>query len=53
MCKVNPQYKKQVRNERGKKVLYLRVLKALYGCIESAFFVVRDVYNSNLYLVQE
>ena len=37
MCKVNPQYKKLVRNERGKEILYLRVLKALYGCIESAF----------------
>jgi len=30
MCKANPEYKEQVRNERGKKMLYLRILKALY-----------------------
>ena len=36
MCKVNPEYLKDVRFEYGKKTLYLRVLKALYGCIESA-----------------
>ena len=28
-------YSKFVRYEHGKKVLYLRVLKALYGCIKS------------------
>jgi hypothetical protein len=36
MCKVNPEYLQDVRFEYGKKTLYLRVLKALYGCIESA-----------------
>ena len=37
MCEVNPSFRKHVRtNEKGKKVLYLRVLRALYGCIESA-----------------
>jgi KUP system potassium uptake protein len=36
MCEVNPEYKEDVRQEHGKPVLYLRVLKALYGCIESA-----------------
>ena len=36
MCQVNPDLKKYVRHENGKKVLYLRLLKALYGCIESA-----------------
>jgi hypothetical protein len=36
MCEVNPEYLPDVRFENGKKVLYLRVLKALYGCIESA-----------------
>ena len=36
MCQVNPEYLKYVRYENGKKVLYLRVLRALYGCLESA-----------------
>jgi len=36
MCEVNPEYKKYVRYEKGVKVLYLRVLRALYGCLESA-----------------
>ena len=36
MCDVNPEYKQHVTYEKGKKVLYLRVLRALYGCIESA-----------------
>jgi hypothetical protein len=36
MCGVIIEYLKDVRLENGKKVLYLRILKALYGCIESA-----------------
>ena len=36
MCNVSPKYLPYVRMENGKKVLYLRILKALYGCIESA-----------------
>jgi hypothetical protein len=36
MFKVNPEYLPYVRFEFGKKVLYLRVLKAIYGMIESA-----------------
>ena len=36
MCEVNPEYKEDVRMENGKKVLYTRILKALYGMIESA-----------------
>ena len=36
MCKVNPEFLKHVKQEKGRKVLYLRVLRALYGCIESA-----------------
>ena len=35
MCDVNPDLKKDVQQENGKKVLYLRLLKALYWCIES------------------
>jgi hypothetical protein len=36
MCDVNDAYKVFVHIEKGKKVLYLRLLKALYGCIKSA-----------------
>ena len=36
MCEVKPKHKKIVRVENGVKLLYLRLLKALYGCMESA-----------------
>ena len=36
MCQVNPEHKKNVIYENGKKVLYVRVVRAIYGCIESA-----------------
>ena len=35
MCEVNERYLPYVHMENGKKVLYLKVLRALYGCIES------------------
>ena len=36
MCDINGEYRQYVRYEQGKKVLYLKVLRAIYGCIESA-----------------
>jgi hypothetical protein len=36
MCEVCKEYKPFVFYERGKKVLYLKLLKALYGCVKSA-----------------
>jgi hypothetical protein len=36
MCEVNPEHLKNVVYENGGKVLYLQVVRALYGCIESA-----------------
>ena len=36
MCEINLKYKAHVRVEEGRKVLYLQILRALYGCIESA-----------------
>ncbi|GFH56607.1 hypothetical protein CTEN210_13083 [Chaetoceros tenuissimus] len=36
MVDVNPEFKEDVRYENGKKVLYVQILKALYGMIESA-----------------
>jgi hypothetical protein len=36
MCKVDEGYREFVVFENGKKVLYLQLLKALYGCLRSA-----------------
>lgn len=36
MIDVNPMYASEVRMENGKKVLYVRLIQALYGCMESA-----------------
>ena len=36
MCEVNPEYEQYVIKENGKKVLYVKILRAIYGCIESA-----------------
>ena len=36
MCKSNENYRKYVCYENGVKTLYLKLLRALYGCIESA-----------------
>ena len=36
MCNANPEFKKYVLVEKGTKVLYLKVLRAIYGCIKSA-----------------
>ena len=37
MCDMNPSYKEYVwRSRNGKKSLYLRLARALYGCVQSA-----------------
>ena len=36
MCSINPEYKPHVRYEGKCKALYLRVLRTIYGCLESA-----------------
>ena len=36
MCQVNPEYERFTKGEGKNKVLYLHLLGALYGCIESA-----------------
>jgi hypothetical protein len=35
-CEMNSDYKRYVVVERGQRVLYFRLLKALYGCVRSA-----------------
>ena len=41
MCEINPEFKPHVRYETTKngkkiKVLYMKVIRAIYGCIEAA-----------------
>jgi hypothetical protein len=36
MCDVSDNYRQYVCIENGKKVLYLKLVKALYGCVQSA-----------------
>ena len=36
MCEINPEYLPHVRYEGKTKVLYLRVLRAIYGCLETS-----------------
>ena len=36
MCDVNPELKTDIIIENGKRILYMRILKALYDCIESS-----------------
>ena len=33
MCEVNPKHKKHVCVSNGVKLIYLRLLKSLYGCM--------------------
>ena len=52
MCDVNPEYKDHVifeTSKRGRKTkcLYIRVLRALYGCLELALLWY-DLYSSTL-----
>jgi hypothetical protein len=36
LCKLNPAHAKHVTIENGWKVLYVRLIKAIYGCVKSA-----------------
>ena len=36
VCDINKEYRQYVRYEKDKKVLYLKVLREIYGCIELA-----------------
>ena len=35
MCEVNTDSKPYVKYDKGKKVLYVKVLRSIHGCIES------------------
>ena len=36
LCRMNPEHTKFVTMERGTNVLYVRLVKAIYGCVKSA-----------------
>jgi hypothetical protein len=36
LCRLNLGHMKFVVNENGVKVLYMRLIKAIYGCVKSA-----------------
>jgi hypothetical protein len=36
LCKMNPEHVKNVAIENGVKMLYVRLVKAIYGCVKSA-----------------
>jgi hypothetical protein len=47
MCTANSKYTPFVVLEHGKKVLYLQLLKALYGCVRSALLWY-DLFSTDL-----
>ena len=47
MCWVNPEYENTIIMENGIKVLYIRVLRSIYGCIE-AVMLWYDLYTKKL-----
>ena len=56
MCEVNPEYKEDVMFEGTKKVLYVQILQALYGMIESAllwYSLYIEVLEKEGFLVNE
>ena len=47
MCKVSPEHKKNKVYKKGRKFLYIEVLKLIYGCVESALRLY-GLYSSTL-----
>ena len=47
LCDVDSAYKEYVSHEKGKKVLYVQLLKALYGCLRSALLWY-ELYSTKL-----
>ena len=46
MYEVNPKHKENVRVKNGVKVLYLKIMRALYVCMESEILWY-DIYSKN------
>ena len=47
LCIINPDYRQHVTIENGVEVLYVRLVKALYGCVKSALLWY-DLFANNL-----
>ena len=47
LCDMNPGHKAFVSNEKGIKVLYVRLVKAIYGCVKSALLWY-DLFHNTL-----
>ena len=45
LCKLNKKYLKFVTEENGVKVLYVRLIKAIYGCVQSALLWYQLFYS--------
>ena len=45
-CKLNPCHIKFVVLKKGVKVLYVRLIKAIYGCVKSALLWYKMLYSS-------
>ena len=53
MCRVSDKYKKYMGLENGKRVLYLWLKKALYGCMQSAILRYNTFKKSCKYIFQD
>ena len=45
VCDINPEYNQHVRLKDGRKILYLRIIKAIYGMIQSALLCYKPYMN--------
>ena len=46
MCDVNEEHKKNMVIENKKRVLYINIVRAIYGCIKSALMCYDLYYNT-------
>jgi hypothetical protein len=47
LCEMNNEHRRFVVNEKGTKILYVKLVKALYGCVKSALLWY-DLFHSTL-----
>ena len=48
LCKMNENYKKFVVVEGNSRVLYVKLIKAIYGCVKSALLVWYELFTKSL-----
>ena len=48
LCKMNEKYKKFVVVEGNSRVLYVKLIKAIYGCVKSALLVWYELFTKSL-----